>query len=90
MATQVITETNAQANTAGLLKYRIEAEIKALNGHLPERYALAWHGYLACAIEWGVIHHTSYGQLIKMLPELAKPDPIETILLGREEDDEKF
>lgn len=64
---------------------RIKAEIKALNGEMDERYALAWHGYLACAQEWGLINHHIYGDLIQLLPKLAEPDPIRTIFLGRDD-----
>lgn len=87
MATEVITETSTQTHNASQLQYRIEAELNAFGGRLPEAYALAWHGYLACATEWGVIHHTNYGELLRLLPELSEPDPIRTIFLGREETD---
>lgn len=76
---------SAEQDTAVELEYRIQAEIKAFHGDLPERYALAWHGYLACAQEWGIVDQATYGRLIKLLPNISEPDPIETIFLGREE-----
>lgn len=67
------------------LKYRIQSDIDAFEGKLPERYALAWHGYLAGLLEWGVIDIPSYDELFKLLPSIQEPNPIATIFSGREE-----
>ena len=66
------------------LKIRIQNELSYFNNNLPERFSLAWHGYLTGLAEWKVINRDSYDNLIKMLPKISEPDPIETILLGRE------
>jgi len=66
------------------LKIRLQEEQKHFENHLPERFSIAWHGYLTGIAEWKVIDRDSYDELIKLLPKISEPDPIETILLGRE------
>jgi hypothetical protein len=68
-----------------LLQYRIQADIEAFGGNLPERYAIAWGAYLAGLIEWGVIDPPLHDKLFDMLPKVSEPDPVLGILLGREE-----
>ncbi len=58
--------------------------VKHFENHLPERFSIAWHGYLTGIAEWKVIDRDSYDELIKLLPKISEPDPIERILLGRE------
>lgn len=71
------------------LKNRIAKDIKHFNGNLPERYALAWHGYIAGLYEWNVIDLKAYGQLVDILPKTTHPDPIVEIFEGRDGDDEE-
>ena len=66
------------------LRIRIQADVDAFNGDLPERYALAWHGYLAGVVEWTAISFDAYGRLLGLLPKISDPNPIDTIFLGRE------
>jgi hypothetical protein len=68
------------------LTYRISSDTAAFPEGLPERYALAWHGYLAGLMEWGIIDLSLYSKLIGLLPKINSPDPIETIFLGRDDD----
>lgn len=72
------------SNIEAELQVRIQAEISTFQGTLPERYALAWHGYLAGLVEWKVIDFDTYGKLIRLLPKLSLPNPIDTIFLGRD------
>ena len=69
------------------LKNRIERDIKFFKGNLPERYALAWHGYVAGLYEWDVIDLESYGQLVDILPKTSSPDPIVEIFEGRDDEE---
>ncbi len=71
------------AKTVDELQYRIEMDLAAFHGDMPERNALAWHGYLAGVFEWGIIDLRAYRVLRSMLPRIAPPSPIEVIFLGR-------
>ncbi|HEX8276295.1 MAG TPA: hypothetical protein VF615_26885 [Longimicrobiaceae bacterium] len=54
---------------------------------LPWEAALAWHGYLAAALEWGLISVAQHAALSGMLPE--PPGAVmDTLFLDREEDGE--
>ena len=66
------------------LQARIRADINAFDGHLPERYVIAWNAYLAALMEWKVIEFSVYSKLLDLLPPIAEPDPIATIFAGRE------
>ena len=68
------------------LNYRIQADVRAFSGDLPERYSLAWRGYLAGLYEWNVINMASYIRLLALLPPVQDPNPITTIFTGREEE----
>lgn len=68
------------------LETRIQADINHFKGNLPERYALAWNGYLAGLYEWGLIER--YNHLVGLLPKISKPDPILEIFEGREDEDD--
>ena len=67
------------------IKSRIDADAKALGGNLPDRFALAWHGYLAALLEWQIIGIPQYDELYEILPEIDEPNPITTIFTGRGE-----
>jgi len=62
---------------------RIRQDIDFFGGNLPERNAIAWRGYLAGLLEWGVLDVAAHDQLVAFLPEIAD-DPVRDILLGRE------
>lgn len=67
------------------LQQRIQADIVAFGGDLPERYAIAWHGYLAAVLEWrgSIIQMEGYNRLTNLLPPVTFPNPILTIFTGR-------
>jgi hypothetical protein len=69
-------------SVADELAYRIGADTEQFGGRLPERYALAWRGYLAGLLEWGVLAPAAYDRLTGLVPEVAD-DPATQILRGR-------
>lgn len=69
------------------LERRIRRDIEHFNGKLPERNAIAWNGYLAGLIEWGLISASDEGKLLKLLPKI-EDNPAMPILLGRPDEDE--
>ena len=73
---------------AGELEVRIIADVKHFKGNLPERYSLAWHGYIAGLYEWSFITQEHYAKLFDILPRLSEPNPVAEIFTGREDDDE--
>jgi hypothetical protein len=64
------------------LASRIQKDIDFFEGNLPERFAIAWSGYLASLIEWGLISIQDHYQLIQMLP-FIEDNPATAILTGR-------
>jgi hypothetical protein len=64
------------------LKLRIEKERAHFDGQIPERVALVWHGYLACAVEWSLISAGEHSHLAGMLPTV-EDNPVVEILLGK-------
>lgn len=68
---------------------RINRDTKHFAGNLPERYALAWHGYIAGLYEWNLIDLQGYGRLVDILPKTSPPDPIVEIFEGREIGDDE-
>lgn len=71
-----------------MIKSRINADVIHFEGSLPERYALAWHGYLAGAFECGGIEIQSYSYLVDLLPKIKDPNPILEIFDGRDIEEE--
>jgi hypothetical protein len=69
--------------TLNELTQRIRRDIAFFGGAMPERTALAWNGYIAALIEWGLISVAEHKSLRDMLPRI-EDDPAVTILLGRE------
>jgi hypothetical protein len=65
------------------LNHRIGVDVRHYKGTLPERVAIAWRGYLAALLEWGVISIQAHDRLVKLLPDIEN-DPVVDILLGRE------
>lgn len=72
-----------------MIESRIKADIKHFQGVLPERYALAWHGYIAGAFECGGLNIPSYSSLTNLLPKINDPNPILEIFEGRHDDDDE-
>lgn len=70
------------------MEERIRTDIKHFKGTLPERYALAWNGYIAGLYEWDAIDLGWYRRLVGILPKTNEPDPIAEIFLGRDEEDD--
>jgi hypothetical protein len=64
------------------LRNRLLADFDHFGGKLPERNALAWYGYLAALIEWGLIDVSTHSRLCNILPK-TEDNPSATILLGR-------
>lgn len=63
---------------------RIRADARAYGGTLPREAAIAWSGYLAGLIEWGVLTVQEHAILHSLLPTVAD-SPVHHILLGRED-----
>jgi hypothetical protein len=67
----------------GEIRLRIQEEGIHFGGVMPERVAIAWSGYLAALLEWGMLTPGEHQELMEMLP--AVPDnPVIAIFLGRE------
>ncbi len=73
---------------AEIITEKINDELKHFDNNIPERYALAWKGYLAGLLEWNIIEPFEYGRLNDMLPDIQTPNPILEIFEGRDGDDE--
>jgi len=65
------------------LRQRIKKDITHFQGQLPERYAIAWRGYLAALLEWSVVDIAAYDDLVALLPAVDD-DPAAEILRGRD------
>jgi hypothetical protein len=68
------------------IKYRIQIDLDYFKGSMPERYAIAWHAYLAALSEWELIDFHIQGNLANMLPKISEPDPVNEILIGRDDE----
>jgi hypothetical protein len=69
---------------AAHLRDRIGADLRHFGGRLPEAFVVAWRGYLAGLLEWGVLNIQDYDAVLPLLPEVDD-NPIPAILLGRED-----
>ncbi len=67
------------------INQRISADIRHFNGILPERYAIAWAGYIASLYEWSFISQKNFAELDSLLPRVSEPDPVAGIFTGRED-----
>lgn len=68
------------------LENRISADIAYFQNDLPEKYSIAWHGYVAGLYEWKVIGLGNYKKLIDMLPAVGEPNVIAEIFEGRDDE----
>src|SRR5437764_10200844 len=75
-------EGMAERPTLDELRTRIRRDIGHFGGALPERYVLAWDGYLAALLEWGLLSVSDHAALQNLLPPL-EDNPVVSILLGR-------
>jgi len=66
------------------LASRIKADVEHFKGNLPERYSIAWRGYLAGLYEWNAIEFGYYRSLTDLLPKIEEPSPIAEIFAGRD------
>lgn len=73
---------------ANELESRISADIKHFSGDLPEKYAIAWQGYIAGLYEWKILELGYYRRLSKILPSVGEPNVIAEIFEGRDDDEE--
>ncbi|HSH96413.1 MAG TPA: hypothetical protein VK968_19855 [Roseimicrobium sp.] len=68
------------------LRQRITRTIAYFGGELSREPAVAWDGYLAALVEWGLISAEEHAKLINLLPQNRYPRPAENpvlqILLG--------
>ena len=69
------------------LEHRISVDLAHYHGEFPERVAIAWRGYCAGLLEWGVIDVRHHDRLLRLLPEIEN-DPVNDIMLGRGHDEE--
>ena len=72
---------------AAELEKRIRADFKHFGGEMPERYVIAWEGYLAGLYEWGVLEGEDYFPLTNLFPSIGQPDPIADIFAGRDDEE---
>lgn len=73
----------ASRDISSELSYRIQADIDHFGGHMPEKTAISWRGYLAAMLEWNLIPVAQYEALLERIPPV-NDDPAIAILIGRE------
>lgn len=66
------------------IELRIVDDLRYFGNNMPERFSIAWHGYIAGLMEWGLLSISEYDKLFDMLPPLDTPNPVESIFTGRE------
>lgn len=69
------------------LRGRMEEDARWYGGTLPREAAVAWEGYLAGLIEWGVLSVAEHERLCRLLPPVDD-SPATRILTGWEADGE--
>lgn len=72
-----------QIPTIEELRSRVQADIDHFEGAVPERYVIAWRGYLAALLEWGLLSASDHWAIMDMLPAISEPDPVDEIMEGR-------
>jgi hypothetical protein len=75
--------TNSTIDLPDELRHRISMDLAHFQGELPEPYSIAWRGYLAALLEWGLLDIAPYNKLLALLPAVLN-DPAAEILRGRE------
>jgi len=78
-----VTTNQSSQQIANELYRRIGRDVDHYGGVLPERVAIAWRGYLAAMIEWGLIDVGAHDRALTLLPAI-EPDPVVDILRGRQ------
>lgn len=68
------------------LRGRILDSARSYGEPLPREMAAAWHGYLAAALEWGLLSAAQHGELSGLLP-VPPGDFITHVFLGAGEGD---
>jgi hypothetical protein len=63
------------------LEYRIKEQLESFGNNLPERYAIAWRGYLGGLFEWGMMEYPEYRMLLDLLPKINEPNPVSDIFI---------
>lgn len=71
--------------TKSELERRIGSDILHYKGDLPERVAIAWSGYIAALLEWGLLSVGEHDALHALLPAVGN-DPVYDIMLGRNDE----
>jgi hypothetical protein len=66
------------------LQERIQADVRAFHGELPERYSIPWRAYSAGLAEWQTIATQNHSNLLRLPPKISDPNPITTIFSGRD------
>jgi len=61
------------------LHARIQQQLHALQGNLPEYYLIAWRAYLLSLKKWLVLDWESYVELTNLLPPVSSPNPVERL-----------
>jgi hypothetical protein len=71
------------------LRGRVRDSFDFYGGSLPRDATLAWDGYFAALVEWGLISVGDHAALVALLPRDTMPrgndDPVKHILLGWDE-----
>jgi hypothetical protein len=76
----------AKRPTLGEIQQRVRGSLVFYGGSLSRDAALAWSGYFAALIEWGLIPVDDHAKLEEVLPRDVRPhgndDPVLHIFLG--------
>ena len=71
----------ADRPTTSELRSRIERHLAITDPIARDRLAIAWSGYLAGLIEWGLLSVSEHAELCELIPPI-EDDPSVQILLG--------
>ena len=72
-----------QAKLEAEIAQRIRVDSAYFGGELPSSSTIAWAGYVAALLEWGLIGVASHRRLMELLPS-APEDAMHGIFLGRD------
>jgi len=71
------------------LEQRIQEHLAVCqNPTLLEDASIAWGGYVAALLEWGLIPIEDHRKLNDLLPKLSRTDPVMPIFLGVDSDED--